>query len=145
MRGGSVLPSLIRLHRMCQRRAPHLEWPLSRLAAILEDFPEVSWRMVAGRCLDYIGEREGIRDGPRTLRTFMEREQRTLNESRQPPEPEKDIWVRCIGCHQQFNISAEVRRSLTLGIRTQVSSCRACYEEEVHATAQDRSESTDES
>jgi hypothetical protein len=119
------LPPLLELHAMARRRAPQLAWPLARLLAILDDFPGLRWRMVAGRCFDYISERQGVRDGPRTLRTFMEREQRALDEQRQlaPPEPEPDLFVRCPICTRQFNITAELRRP----DRDLVSVCADCF------------------
>jgi glycine cleavage system regulatory protein len=67
------LPVWVVVLRLCRERGPRLSWDTARVVRVCEDFADVDVVAVAQRALDYIETRPGTKDGPRTLRTFMER------------------------------------------------------------------------
>ena len=140
-------PSLYELHRMVKTRAGHLAWPLKRLSAILEDFPEVNWRMVAGRCLDYIDERPGVGDGPRTLRTFMEREQRELDARTQlqpRTQPARRRTFVCPICGLPVDTEKEVQLRLKRGAKPIFRAHLDCQEAEQNGNSSEEDDQREE-
>lgn len=67
------LPVWVELLVLCRERCPRLSWEPVRVVRVAEDFADLDVLPVAQRALDYIDTRPGTKDGPRTLRTFMER------------------------------------------------------------------------
>lgn len=72
-----TLPTAIAVRTLLARRVPAVVWDPSLVAQCVADFEDdVDVLEVAARCAAYMQETPSARNGPRTLRTFLERERK---------------------------------------------------------------------
>lgn len=63
---------------MLRGRCQSLQFDSARVVETCRDFPELDVVRVAERCADWISTHTRTRDGPGTLRTFLERAEEEL-------------------------------------------------------------------
>ena len=78
--GGASHPPLtpveLRVLHALRQRCPHLAWEPVRVVLCVRDFqPHIDVEEVSYRCADWLmsGQAQRVKDGPATLRAFMER------------------------------------------------------------------------
>lgn len=64
----------VEVYALLTARAPRRRWDVREVTNCCTDFPDVDVLAVAGRCAQYLNDTPGARNGPRTFRTFLERE-----------------------------------------------------------------------
>lgn len=73
-----TLPLGIRVLTLLRERMPDCQWDPRLVAQCVVDFEQdVDVLEVAARCAAFMQEKPGAMNGPRTLRTFLERERRS--------------------------------------------------------------------
>jgi hypothetical protein len=71
-----TLPSGIEVRALLVERVPGVHWDPRLVAQCVADFGDVDVLEVAARCAAYMQETPTAKNGPRTLRTFLEHERR---------------------------------------------------------------------
>jgi hypothetical protein len=71
-----TLPLGIQVRALLAERVPNVHWDPRLVAQCVADFSDVDVVEVAARCAAYMQETPAAKNGPRTLRTFLERERR---------------------------------------------------------------------
>lgn len=68
-----TLPDGIRVHMLLSERVPRVAWDPAIVVQCVADFAELDVVEVAAHCALYMQQHPQAANGPRTLRTFLER------------------------------------------------------------------------
>jgi hypothetical protein len=68
-----TLPAGIRVHALLSERVPRVRWDPAAVVQCVADFDDLDVVEVAAHCALYMQQHTAANNGPRTLRTFMER------------------------------------------------------------------------